>query len=155
MKLADLVRVRWLLSALLIVAAVLFLIGAATESDSHAEKIVSVDGSEHNEAGEQAESPESPASSETVLGLNLESTPLVVLAGGISVALAAATWLSNHKLLLVATALFAAAFAVLDTAELVHQIDKSAAGLAALAAIIAVLHAAAAVVAERRSRATR
>ena len=73
-----------------------------------------------------------------------------MLAVIISVALAAATWRTDHKLILLATALFAAAFAVLDVAEFSHQIRESAATIAVLAAIIAVLHAAAALLAEQR-----
>ena len=88
-----------------------------------------------------------------MLGINLESAPLVVLAVIVSLALAVATWRSNSKLLLLITAAFAAVFAILDIAELVHQIDRSKAGLAALAAIIAVLHVGAALLAARRSSA--
>ena len=91
---------------------------------------------------------------EEILGVNLESTPLVVLAVIISVALAAATWRTDHKRILLATALFAAAFAVLDVAEFSHQIRQSAATIAVLAAIIAVLDAAAALLAEQRRAAT-
>ena len=51
------------------------------------------------------------------------------------------------------TAAFASVFAALDIAELVHQIDRSAPGLAVLAAIIAVIHAGAAVLAAQRGTA--
>ena len=149
MKITDLVRVRWLLSALLVAATALFVVGAAIESDSHAESVTSSESAEHDEAAEQAESAES---SETVLGIDLESTPLVVVAVVISVALAAASWFTNRKLVLLVAALFAVAFAVLDIAEFAHQLEKSAAGLAVLAAIIAVLHAAATFVAWQRWR---
>ena len=73
-----------------------------------------------------------------------------MLAVVISVALAAATWSSDRKLILLVTALFAAAFAVLDVAELSHQIKESAATIAVIAAIIALRHAAATLLAEQR-----
>lgn len=155
MKVSEIIRGRWLLGALLIAAAALFAIGAASEKAGHSEKTESVESVEHNESGEGATPVESSASSEStekVLGLNLESTPLVVVAVAISVALAAATWKTNHKLVILVAGLFAIAFAVLDIAEFVHQVDKSAAGVAVLAAIIAVLHIAAALVADQRRR---
>jgi heme/copper-type cytochrome/quinol oxidase subunit 3 len=154
---ADLTRMRWLLGTLLIAAAALFAIGVATEGEVHDETVASVESGEHNEATEQAEHNETAEASETgerILGVNLESTPLVVLAVVISVALAAATWRTDRKLILLVTALFAAAFAVLDVAEFSHQIRESATTIAALAAVIAVLHAAAAFLAEHRRAAT-
>ena len=157
MNVAGLTRMRWLLGTLLIVAAALFAIGVATEGDVHQESVATVEAGEHNEATEAAEHNERSEASETgeeLFGVNLESTPLVVLAVIISVALAAATWRIDHKLILLVTALFAAAFAVLDVAEFSHQIRESASTIAALAAIIAVLHAAAALLAEQRRAAT-
>jgi len=150
---AGLTRVRWLLGTLLIVAAALFAIGVATEGDVRDETVASVEAGEHDEATETAghnEGAEASETSEEILGVNLESTPLVGLAVIISVALAAATWRSDRKLILLVTALFAAAFAVLDVAEFSHQINESAATIAVIAAIIAVLHAAAALLAEQR-----
>jgi heme/copper-type cytochrome/quinol oxidase subunit 3 len=154
---ADLTRMRWLLGTLLIAAAALFAIGVATEGDAHHRTITSVESGEHNEATEQAEHKEraeATETGETILGVNLESTPLVVLAVISSVALAAATWRTDRKLILLVTALFAAAFSVLDVAEFSHQLRESATMIAAVAAMIAVLHAAAAFLAEQR-RATR
>lgn len=166
MRIAGLFRLRWLLGTLLIVAAALFAVGVASEGDTHhepaarQEAVTTVESGEHNEATEHDEATEQALHSEqteaseseetTILGINLESTPLVVLAVIISLALAAATWRADHKLVLLATALFAAAFAALDVAEFSHQIKESAATIATIAAIIAVLHAAAAFVAEQR-----
>lgn len=153
MNVAGLTRMRWLLGTLLIAAAALFAIGVATEGDVHDETVASVEASEHDEATEVAAHNERAEASETgeqIFGLNLESTPLVVLAVIISLALAAATWRTDHKLILLVTGLFAAGFAVLDVAEFSHQIKQSAATIAVIAAIIAVLHAAAALLAEQR-----
>ena len=153
MSLAHLTRMRWLLGVLLIAAAALFAVGVATEGDHHDETVASVGSGEHNEANEEAEHnerAEAAESGETVFGLNLESTPLVVLAVVISAVLAVATWRTDHKLVLLVTALFAAAFAALDVAEFSHQIKESATTIAVIAAVIAVMHAAAALLAEQR-----
>lgn len=117
MNVAGLTRMRWLLGTLLIVAAALFAIGVATEGDVHQESVATVEEGEHNEATEAGEHDEASESGEELLGINLESSPLVVLAVIVSVALAAATWRSDRKLILLITALFAAAFAVLDVAN--------------------------------------
>lgn len=160
MKFAELARARWLVGSLLIAAAALFAIGVANEGDVHHESVASVESDEHGkagEAGEAAEHSERAEVSETgerVLGINLESTPLVVLAVIISVVLAAATWRRDRTWVLLVTALFATAFAVLDVVELAHQIKESAATIAIIAGVIAVLHAAAALLAEQRRAAT-
>ena len=85
----------------------------------------------------------------------MESTPLVVVAIGVSIAFAVATWRTDRKRVLLATGIFAAAFAALDVAELRHQIEEPAATIAAIAAIVVVLHAAAALLAEQRRTALR
>ena len=77
-----------------------------------------------------------------------------MLAVIISVVLAAATWRSDSRWILLVTALFAAAFAALDVAEFAHQIRDSAATIAIIAGAIAILHAAAALLAEQRRTAT-
>lgn len=158
MKLAGLTRLRWLLGTLLIAAAVLFAFGVASEGDTHSLSASTVESGEHDEAIEQAEqrqqSEAAESSSETVFGVNVESTPLIVLGVTMSVALAAATWRRDHKRVLLVTAVFATVFAALDLVEFFHQITKSAATVAIFAAGIAILHVAAALVAEQRRAAT-
>lgn len=152
MRIAELVRLRWLVGTLLIAAAALFAVGVATESDvhhetgtaTHAETGKAGEEASHHEPGEVAET------GERILGVNLESTPLVVAAVAISVVLAAATWRRDRRLVLLVTALFAAGFALLDVAELSHQVRRSAVTIAVIAAVIAILHAAAALLAEQR-----
>ena len=100
-------------------------------------------------AGEAAGNSES--SNETFLGLNLESTPLVIIAAAASLALAAFTRRRNLRALLFATMAFAVVFAVFDIAEVAHQIKESRAGLALLAATIALVHVVTTVVAEQRA----
>ncbi len=153
MNVAGLARLRWLVGSLLIAAAALFSIGVANEGTVHHESVASVETGEHDETTEAAERNERAEVSETgeeILGVDLESTPLVVLAVIISVVLAAATWRTGRKLLLRLTALFAAAFAALDIAELSHQIKESATTIAVVAGVTAVVHAAAALLAEQR-----
>jgi heme/copper-type cytochrome/quinol oxidase subunit 3 len=152
MRIGELIRLRWLVGTLLIAAATLFAVGVATEGDVHHETGTATheetgeagEGAAHHEAGEVAET------GERVLGVNLESTPLVVTAVAISIVLAAATWRRDRRLVLLVTALFAAGFAVLDVAEFSHQIRRSAVTIAVIAAVIAILHAAAALLAEQR-----
>ena len=100
-------------------------------------------------AGEAAGHSES--SSETFLGLNLESTPLVIIAAAASTTLAVLNWRRNVRALLVATMAFALVLAVFDIAEVAHQIKESRAGLALLAATIALVHVAVTIVAEQRT----
>ena len=108
-------------------------------------------GTVHTEAPASETPGHSESSSETVLGLNLESTPLVIVAAAASLALAALNWQRNLRPLLFATIAFAGLFAAFDIAEVVHQINESRAGLAILAAAIAFLHVATAFVAEQRA----
>ena len=157
MNVGVVVRLRWLLSTLLIVGAALFAVGIAVErnADDHVEP-----GATHTEEGEApgehadeeaaAEPDHDDSSEERVLGMNLESPLLIGLGGAVSVALAVLTWRSNARIALLAAVGFAALFVVLDIAELVHQIDESRTGIAVLAAVVAFVHAAAALVGERR-----
>ena len=168
MTLSGLVRVRWLLSVVLIAGAALFAVGASAErnNDAHHNEAVAVsttgDGTVAAEGSDAAEAAESAgtnttevseSANEKVLGINLESTPLVVVAVIVSLVLAVATWRLNNKPILLITAAFAAVFAALDIAEFVHQIDRSAPALAVTAAIIAVIHAGAALLAAQRGTA--
>lgn len=93
----------------------------------------------------------SETSAETVLGINLESDALVIVAIAVSLALAALTWLRNRRSLLLATMAFALVFAVFDIAEVAHQLKESRSGLAVFAAAIALVHLATALVAEQRA----
>ena len=169
MRLASLVRLRWLVGVLLIAGAALFAVGASAErhNDLHHEAAaaattregtVAAEGSKAAEVAEAAAADitdvGSEPANEKVLGISLESTLLVVVAVIVSLVLAVATWRSNTKLIVLMTAGFAAVFAALDIAELVHQIDRSAPGLTLLAAIIAAMHAGAAVVAAQRGTAS-
>jgi hypothetical protein len=58
----------------------------------------------------------------------------------VSLALAALLWQRPTRAVWRITGVIALAFAVFDIAELVHQLDESAAGLAALATAVALAH---------------
>jgi F0F1-type ATP synthase assembly protein I len=89
--------------------------------------------------------------SETVLGVNVESTPLIVLAVLVGLGLAAlvASRFGRSPAVMIAVALIAIAWAALDVREVVHQLDESRTGIAAIAIAVAVLHLAAALLAAR------
>ena len=161
MSITEITHRAWMLSVLMVVGAALFAIGSRVErgsTDVHGSEPAShVEGSEtgENHAGEdqeQSASASETGESERVLGLNLESTPMIVLAVAVSVALAALTWRLNTSLLLLATIAFAVAFGVLDLAELGHQTNESRTRLVVIAALLAVIHFAAAAIAEQRRR---
>lgn len=85
--------------------------------------------------------------SEKVFGLDLESIPLVIAAVVVSLLLAAFVVGRRVAVVLLAAAAFAAVFAALDIAEAVHQNREGRGGLTVLAIVIAMVHAAAALVA--------
>ena len=76
------------------------------------------------------------------LGVNLESTPLVVAAALFSLVLAAAVAMRPRREVLALIGVVAAAFAALEVVEVAHQASQSRPGLVALAAAALVLHAA-------------
>jgi hypothetical protein len=152
---------RWLLPALLVVGAALFVVGTSSE---HRETGAEATPAASTPAGEAAEggAPAEPASAEIgssaeagaegkVLGINRESKGIVAVAAVVSVALAALAWAVRRRPVFIVIAAFAVVFAVFDIAEMLHQIDVSHSGLAVLAAAIAVVHLAAAAIAGRNS----
>jgi hypothetical protein len=156
---------RWVLPTLIIVATALFVTGVAIErnsEDKHVETSSSTaaeaetSGSEGEEAhseGEEAgpETDEHASESTTrateeggednLLGIDVESTPLVALAAVASLSLALAAWRRPHLVpLLSLIALALIGFAALDIREIFHQLGEDKAGLAVLAALVALLH---------------
>lgn len=154
---------RSLLVGLIVLATIGFVVGVSIEKadDHHAEPAAAV-----TEAGEEAGNAEAEEAGEhhaetgtgsseehsefKPLGIDLESTPLIVLAAIGSLALAAAAWLKPRWLPgLLLTFLAMGVFAALDVAEVVHQLDIDETALGILAGIVALLHFAAAFVALR------
>ena len=144
-------RSRAALPLVLLAATALFVLGVALEPHTdeargeHAES----EAGEHSgsEAGEAATEP--PGGEERVLGLNLESPLVVGIAVVASVGLALLAWSRPERRWLMAIAVIAAGFALVDVAEVLHQLDEDRMGLALLAAAVAALHALAVLLAVR------
>ena len=137
---------------LLVIGAALFVIGTSVEKNRHHDEppASAEAGGSTSEAGESAEQhqaegtaghSESSGTEGKILGIDRESTGLVVLAVLISLALAAALWKQPTRVVWVIVGLVALAFAVFDVAEIVHQLDESAPELAAIAVAVALAHA--------------
>ena len=143
-----------LLALLIVLATAAFALGVGLEkSETHEEPAAEVAQTEgvEEEAGEEILSDEGGASeegeeeSEEVLGIDLESTPLVILAVLGSLALAAGVWFRpDLRVLLLIVFVAMLAFAVLDVLEVFRKVDESNEGIAVLAAVVALLHLAAA-----------
>jgi hypothetical protein len=136
------------LALLIVVATAAFAIGVAIEKSDGESGEPQVEATE-SEAGEAAPESSHPAETDDeVLGINAESTPLVVVAVIASLALAAAVWMRpDLEALLAVVAAAMLAFAVLDVREVFHQADESNGDLAVLAAAVAALHLSAAALA--------
>ena len=97
---------------------------------------------DHSESGTGGETSaeRGAAHAETLLGVNPESIPLVVVAVLLSLVLAAAVIGVRSRGLLPGVAVIMVAFVALDIREITHQVSESRPGLAALAATVALLH---------------
>ena len=125
-----------------------FVIGVTVEKNQgHSESSVEQahsgevsEGQEHAE-GEEAEGAESHSEeSETIGGIDVESTPIIVLAAALSLAVAGAALRWPRREVFVVAAVFCLALTVLDWRELAHQLDEEAATVATFAALALALH---------------
>jgi hypothetical protein len=117
----------------------------ASAEEPHTDEVIGTEEGEADREEGKGEAAVEEQSSKEVLGLNLESTPLVVAAVVGSLLPAAAVWLRPEwRPLLAPAALVMLGFAVLDILEVVHQLDESRGAVATIAAIVAALHLAAA-----------
>ncbi len=98
---------------------------------------------------ESGETPAKHAAESWPLGIDLESPLLVGGAIIVSLGLAFAVLRSVNPVVPVAIVGLSVLFAVLDLLEVSHQVGVSRPGLAALSLLLAVLHAAAALIAAR------
>jgi hypothetical protein len=148
-------RLAALVAMLLLLSAAAFVIGATIEknqghSDSSAEQAHLDESSEVPEhaEGEETESGESHSDeSETIGGIDVESTPIIVLGAALSLTLAGAVLKWPRREVFVIVVVFGIGFAVLDWRELAHQLDENAATVATFAALALALHLGAAAVA--------
>jgi hypothetical protein len=157
---AAILRLHWLLSVLLVIATVLFAVGVATEradGDDHDEDVSSAthveagEGEQQDEGAESADTESGEHDEETTFGIDRERPAIVVPAVILSLALAVLVWFRRDMWLLWTVVVFALLFTAFDVAEVVHQLSEDRGGLALLAAIVALLHLAAAFVAETRA----
>jgi hypothetical protein len=126
-----------------------------TVSSNEQSEGASEEGSESHEEGEAAEGAgeeahadeatephiEANEPSETILGINLESTSTVAAAVVISLLLAAAVYFWGTPATLVVAGAVALLFAALDLREVAHQLSEGRSGLVGVALLAAVLHA--------------
>ncbi len=138
-----------LLTLVVLLATIAFGFGAALEkatpaSTSTQTSIGEAAGS--NEAGGESHA----VAGETVLGINPESVPIIVAAVVASLTLVGGIWLYWRPaavLWIAAGAMFA--FGALDVIEVVHQLAVQHPTLVVVAAVVAVLHILAAILAIR------
>jgi hypothetical protein len=144
-------RLRAALVLLLVGSGLLFAIGSTIERHQHHnEQPAATAGSgEGGESGGESGSEGSTGHVEKsrgeagvkILGVNTESLALTVVAVVASLLLALAVWLGRWpRAILLLVVGFGLVFAAGDGRELVHQLDESNAGLAAIAAILIGLH---------------
>ena len=150
----HLTRLRAALVLLLVGSGLLFAIGSTIERHQHHAEArpsagSSTESSTSGESGGESGSGESAKHvgkshgevGAKILGVNTESVALMVVAIVASLLLALAVWLGRWpRLVLLGVAGFGLVFAAGDGRELVHQLDESHAGLAAIAAILIGLH---------------
>src|SRR5215210_4089045 len=134
---------------------------AVTATSNEQLEEASGEGTEGHEEGEAAEGAQEDAgadeaveshseateTSETILGINPESTAAVTAAVIISLLLAAALYFWGTPPTLIVAGVVALLFAALDLREVAHQVSEARSSLVAVALLAAVLHAGAAVVA--------
>jgi hypothetical protein len=147
----QLTRLRAALVLLLVSSGLLFAIGSTIERHQyHNEQPAATAGNgESGESGGESGSNGGTRHVEKshneagvkILGVNTESLALTIVAVVASLLLALAVWLGRWpRLVLLCVAGFGLVFAAGDGRELVHQLDESHAGLAAIAAILIGLH---------------
>jgi hypothetical protein len=151
-------RLRAALVLLLVGSGLLFAIGSTIERHQrHNEQPAATAGNgESGESGGESGSEGSNGHVEKshgeagvkILGVNTESLALTVVAVVASLLLALAVWLRQWpRLILLLVVGFGLVFAAGDGRELVHQLDESNAGIAAIAALLIGLHLAVAALA--------
>ena len=144
-------RLRGALAVLLAGSAILFLVGSTIERNNrhHEATPAHTEGSGGETGGEGSHTGETPAptaaptaeAGSVILGVDTESLALSIVAVVLSFLLAAAIWIGRgRRLLQLAAVGFGLVFAAGDGRELVHQLDDSNGGLAAVAGLLIALH---------------
>lgn len=147
-------RLAALFAIVMLLSTAVFVVSASVEKNQgHSERGVGEthtdEGSQAHEEGgsEEGEGAASPSEeSETIGGIDVESTALVVLGAVLSLALAGAALRWPRREVFAVAGVFCLGFAVLDGRELSHQLDEDARGVATLAGLTLALHLPAAAV---------
>jgi hypothetical protein len=157
-------RLSLLAAVLFAVATVFFVWGVFAERSGHRDESKSKPSATSESVGNgetdeehareqghsEVESAETQAEREyRPFGIDLESTPLVVGAAVVSLALAVLVVLRRRRAIVVAVLVVAIGFTALEIVEAVHQADVNERGLLAVALLAGLLHATAALVAAR------
>jgi hypothetical protein len=147
----HLTRLRGALVVLLVGSGLLFAIGSTIErhQDHNEQPAATTGNGESGESGGESGSEGSAGHVEKshgeagvkILGVNTESLALTVVAVVASLLLPLAVWLRHWpRPILLLVVGFGLVFAAGDGRELVHQLDESKVGIAAIAAILIGLH---------------
>jgi hypothetical protein len=149
---------RQLLAALMVTAAALFMVGVAREHSLHHSEAKPATATEptHTEGGDEgshtAERTSPQSSTEThsesttegrVLGINIETWPIVIAFAALLLGLAIALVRSRSRTVVAVTALVAGVAAAFDIAEVAHQTKESQTSLVVIAIVVTALHVAA------------
>jgi Flp pilus assembly protein TadB len=141
-------RIAALFALLMLLSTAAFVIGVSVEkSQGHSEPSVGEthtdEGSQaHEEGGSEEGEGAAPQSKESVTigGIDVESTPLIVVGAVLSLALAGAALRWPRREVFAVAVVFCLGFALLDGRELAHQLDEDASGVAVLAGLTLALH---------------
>ena len=158
-------RLAALFTMIMLLATAAFVIGETIEknqgrSESSVEQAHSGEASETHEQTEGVESGSQSETSESIGGIDIESTPIIVLGVAVSLALIGAVLKWPRPEVYAIAAVFCLGFALLDGTELAHQLDENSGTVATFAGLALALHLGAAAVAglaavrSRRDRAT-
>jgi len=148
-------HIATVIAGLLVAATIFFVWGALAERSDHHDTNATTATHQEGESGESAnehaaEGGATEADSEyRPLGINLESTPLIIAAAALSLALAGLVAFRASTAVFVAVVVLGGAFTALEVAEVIHQADRDKTGLVALAVLAGMFHASAAVLAAR------
>jgi hypothetical protein len=144
---AHLTLLRGALVLLLVATGCLFAVGSTIERNHrHHESVAATSTEAGGETGSDSSAPkpaEHAASAEAgahILGIDTESVGLSVVAVVLSLLLAAAVWIRPVTAVLACVTVFGLVFAAGDGRELAHQLGDANDGLAAVAALLLVLH---------------
>jgi Flp pilus assembly protein TadB len=158
----DRQRRALVIAALLVLATVFFVWGALSESSGHHETVHAGEATSEAASGEAGEghahgdehSSELATDDEEFqpLGLDIESTPLVLAAAAVSLAIAGMVAWRPTRGWMIAVVVLGLVFAVVEVVEVIHQADEDNTGLLLLALAACITHLLAAILAGNEAR---